>query len=68
MNINKALELKKGDKVICPEDRGEKGYCGKVKHISRNINKSYQGIDYIWVSVSHNNGNSVTVWPSHRIN
>lgn len=69
MNIEQARELKAGDKVRCPADRGEPGYSGTVEndlHQTSTINKNYYGVEYVWVSVRRD-AYQVSGWPSNRL-
>lgn len=68
MKIEEALELKIGDVVHCPTDRGTLSFSGKVTHQDGKdckVNKNISGDDYIWVGVD--NGKQKSVWPSNRI-
>ncbi len=68
MNIEKARELKVGDRVICPPDRGDAGYSGTVTHLTEN--EEYTNIHgdlYRWVSVRLHGTYHSTVWPSNRL-
>ncbi len=67
MTIEQANNLKVGQLVYCPEDRGEAGYSGKVTHISDTQNKNIRGTDYVWVTVRRLDGKSAHVWPSNRL-
>ena len=69
MDISKARNLKKGDKVHCPADRGDKAFMGKV--VSENLKDCGSAVDwqmncYIWVEVL-GPGNKKSVWPSTRL-
>lgn len=65
MNIEKALNLKIGDSVRCPSDRGDAAYTGIVTHISSEIQENINNTKYIWITVK--NGNYQHVWPSNRL-
>lgn len=66
MTIEQAKELKIGDRVTYPPDRGDKAGTGKVKHIGTNVQTNIHGDQYVWVTV-HKNGKSCGVWPSNRL-
>ena len=66
MTYEQAKELKVGDLVTYPEDRGEKGGTGRVSHISTTPQVNIDGVQYIWVRVTAN-GKSCGVWPSNRL-
>ena len=68
MNIVKALELKPGDKVEFPPDRGSRGGQGIVQHVGSNIYRNIYGVNYVWVTLADTEGKSKGVWPSNRIN
>lgn len=67
MDIKKALALKKGSIVHCPEDRGEKAYYGKVLNDCNNatIHETLNGKKFIWIEIE--GPNHKTVWPSNRL-
>lgn len=67
MHIDKAKQLKVGDYVGCPSDRGEPGYTAVVR--SDPVQQTFYsdtGVAYIWVYVTGPNGTS-HVWPSNRL-
>jgi hypothetical protein len=64
MRVEEALKLKKGDRVHCPEDRGNPGFLGKVvvgAWADEENTKSF-----IWVVIQTPTGHK-EVWPSNRI-
>ena len=67
MRLDRAQSLKIGQIVGCPADRGDVRYTGKVTHIGTEINKSFSGVEFVWVTVEHPNGKSRHVWPSNRL-
>jgi hypothetical protein len=68
MHIEKAKQLRRGETVRCPADRGDPAFTGTVTHVgvlgaeSHNIH----GEVYIWVEVKGPHHKSV--WPSNRLN
>lgn len=69
MDISKARNLKQGDKVSCPADRGDKPFIGTV--VSSNLQDCGSAVDYqmncyIWVEVLGAGGRK-SVWPSTRL-
>lgn len=66
MRIEKALELKVGNMVSCPADRGDPAFRGPVTHISPVPCKNHVGEDCIWVEVQRP-GRHKSVWPSNRL-
>jgi hypothetical protein len=72
MDIQKALFLRKGDKVQCPTDRGEPAFIGTVKTETNLIMESkpitsYQGQQYIWIQIERTPGVPGGAWPSNRL-
>lgn len=67
MKIEQARQLKVGQIVHCPADRGDSAYTGKVTHIGSTTEKNINGAEYIWVTVEHQSGLSRHVWPSNRL-
>lgn len=67
MNIEQAKQLKRGDRVICPADRGFAAYVGTVTHDGTDTQPrcNYAGVEYIWVEVYGPLRKSV--WPSNRL-
>lgn len=68
MNIDKAMQLKVGDVVHCPADRGDPAYKGKVTHncnSSKTVAKTLDGSEYVWVEVQ--GPYHKTMWPSNRL-
>lgn len=68
MKIDRALQLEKGDVVVCPPDRGDPQYRGKVTHsckVTKNISKNLLGEEFIWVEVEGLGRKSM--WPSNRL-
>ena len=68
MNIKQAKNLKVGDYVNCPPDRGDIGFLGIVSHLTYTEN-NINGTLYIWVSVKNIDRfpHIESVWPSNRI-
>ena len=66
MDISKAKNLKVGNTVHCPSDRGEAAYSGTVTHVSTETNKNIHNTEYLWVTVKKNSHTS-HVWPSNRL-
>jgi hypothetical protein len=67
MNIKEARELKVGDRVSFPVDRGEPAGTGIISHIGEstcvNINRTkYAWTKYAWITLKAGG-----VWPSNRI-
>lgn len=61
-------DLKDGDFVYCPPDRGEKGYCGRVKGDPHPAtHPTLEGLKFDWVTVRHNLDGTSHVWPSNRL-
>jgi hypothetical protein len=56
MNIDRARQLKVGDIVHFPADRGDHAGYGRVSYVNvdAEINKSFYGDYYIWVTVERN--------------
>lgn len=71
MNIIEAMDLKRGDKVLCPTDRGDPAYVGRVDLTpTHSIQENLHGVEFIWVSVRGVVGGvlvKTAVWPSHRL-
>jgi hypothetical protein len=66
MNIERALQLKAGDKVYCPPDRGDKSFIGEVKEpFTGAIHANSTGEQYVWVSVK--GPHHTSTWPSNRL-
>lgn len=65
MDIAKALELKVGNSVRFPADRGDPAGYGKVEHIDPTVATSFNGTKYIWVVVR--GPNAAATWPSNRL-
>ena len=59
-------QLKVGQKVKCPADRGDTAYYGTVVSFSEMVNYNSQGTAYVWVTVRHPKG-STHSWPSNRL-
>lgn len=69
MHIEKAKQLKVGQVVNCPADRGDAAFTARVTHVSQNVCKNLSGTEYLWVTVKgigslRANGG---VWPSNRL-
>lgn len=67
MKIERALQLKVGDYVDYPADRGEPGDTGQVASVSQNVNHNHLGRPFIWVEVKYRGINKKAVWPSNRL-
>lgn len=65
MDIAKAKQLKIGQIVHCPSDRGGAGYTGKVSFVGAEVNKTVDGVEYVWVTVKSKG--HASVWPSNRL-
>ena len=65
MNIEQAKKLSVGSVVLCPPDRGDKGYTGQVTWVGELVQTNYQGFEYISVEVQGPHHKSV--WPSNRL-
>lgn len=66
MKLNEIQARKTGDRVHCPEDRGDKPYEGTIDHIGTEVCKNSVGSDYVWVTVKAPGGTK-HVWPSNRL-
>jgi len=66
MDITRAKNLKVGDTVHCPADRGEPGYSGRVEHISTTEQTHMDSKPFLWVTVRKSNS-TAHVWPSNRL-
>lgn len=69
MHISNALQLKTGDSIYCPADRGEGGYRGRVTH-GCGANQVYttHSTSYIWIEVKEiRYPHRKAVWPSYRL-
>jgi len=68
MRLSEAqYRLKPGVTVVCPPDRGDKGYRGVVTHVGLNLcTHSLLHEPYLWVEVQHPSG-SKHIWPSNRL-
>jgi len=67
MDIKQAKQLKVGDVVRCPADRGAAPFTGKVSSVGANVSKSIHGEEYVWINVKGPSGHSAGVWPSNRL-
>lgn len=67
MHIDKARKLAVGDLVICPPDRGDAGFAGKITRVdtSQKSSRNIDGHEYIGVTVQGPHGKAV--WPSNRL-
>ena len=65
MHIDRALQLKCGDMVSCPADRGSAAFYGRVISAGVDVAKDLKGADYIWVTVR--GPLTESVWPSNRL-
>jgi hypothetical protein len=68
MNIVEALQLRKGDLVRCPSDRGNPEYVGRVieEFVGGKVHKNLKEKEYIWVLIASQSGHKET-WPSNRL-
>lgn len=65
MHIDKAKQLKVGDVVRCPPDRGDPGYTATVRSApAQQTLYNDTGVAYTWVYVTDPNGTS-HIWPSN---
>ena len=55
-----------GDKVICPEDRGDPEHQAEVVLPGDTVGININGEPYIWVVVKRSDGRE-SVWPSNRL-
>lgn len=67
MNIEKARQLKVGQLVHFPADRGDPAGSGYVRHVTETEQTNIYGTPYIWVTVRDAVGKSCGVWPSNRL-
>ena len=44
-------EMRKGQRVKCPEDRGSPAYVGIIESIGDKIQTNHKGDEYRWVTV-----------------
>lgn len=70
MNIERALRLKIGERVVCPQSKNQRGhdgpdYIGTVTGVSPIIATRPDGVEYIWVEVK--GATHKSVWPSNRL-
>jgi hypothetical protein len=65
MNIDKAKQLKVGNIVQCPPDRGDEAYSGFVTHTGETVYLNIHDEPFIWVTVRHHSQSAV--WPSNRL-
>lgn len=69
MKVEEAKQLKYGQRVACPEDRGDPAFIGTVRTEGLDTTSIYTnriGEEYIWVEVSRP-GRAKSVWPSNRL-
>ena len=72
MKIERARQLKHGERVRCPADRGDPAYVGTVCDESELLAKAAAGkvystkAPYIWVAVRAPDGRKA-LWPSNRL-
>ncbi len=62
MLIQKAMQIKAGQTVRFPADRGEDAGKGEVLSVGPSICKNMHGTQYLWVTIKGGG-----VWPSHRL-
>lgn len=74
MHISRARELKRGERVAVPSDRGEPSYVGYIHSVAADAQEdtNLYGVAYIWVTISREAGPSIfgspgKVWPSNRL-
>lgn len=60
-------DLKVGDVVHCPADRGDDPYTAKVLNIGELVYNSVTGSNYVWVTVDRGISGTRHVWPSNRL-
>ena len=66
MDIQKAQNLKIGQRVRCPADRGEPAHNGTVEYVGQQTATTHAGTLYVWVTVRRSDAHA-SVWPSNRL-
>jgi len=68
MQVSEAKQLKYGQQVHCPADRGEPAFVGTVT--SEGLDTApvhkYPDLEFIWIEVMRP-GRHKSVWPSNRL-
>lgn len=68
MDIGKARQLKVGQIVSVPADRGTRTGRGRITHVSEGAAVTIYGAHYLWVTLRETDSNkSAGVWPSNRL-
>lgn len=67
MKIERARQLKIGQLVNFPADRGDPAGDGYVTHISPIEQTHMGGKPFLWVTVRYTGGKRSGVWPSNRL-
>lgn len=67
MKIERARQLKVGDLVHFPADRGDPAGSGYVTNIGTKESTNMSGTPFLWVTVKTSGGVSCGVWPSNRL-
>lgn len=67
MNIGQARQLRIGQRVNYPADRGSPAGQGIVTHVGEGAAQNIYGEHYLWVSLRDSSGKSCGVWPSNRL-
>lgn len=65
---NGVRNMQVGNRVMCPADRGDRAYWGRITYVGEEVHRNSEGVPYKWVRVhwvgSDGRG---AVWPSHRL-
>lgn len=67
MKIERARQLKIGQLVYFPADRGEPSGEGYVTHIGHQDQTHMGGKPFLWVTVRYQGEKRSAVWPSNRL-
>lgn len=67
MQIGKAKLLTVGSRVVCPADRGDAPFHGKVTWVGTEERTTLDGQKYIQVEVENLANGRKAVWPSNRL-
>lgn len=67
MKIERARQLKVGDLVHFPADRGDPAGSGRITHISPTEQTHMGGKPFLWVTVRYQGEKRSAVWPSNRL-
>lgn len=67
MDIEQAKELRVGDWVFCPADRGGKPYRGQIYHTGGAVHTNLNNEEFMWVSVVNPSTGKKSVWPTNRL-